>query len=118
MTTVVKVTKANREAFLADPLFVWVGRATPRLGMPASPFGNPWKAGAVHDRYCVNREQAVSLYASALASNEDEKWTQIRRLLPLLKGKKLGCCCLDWEGVGEPADRCHAIELAKAADQT
>lgn len=118
MTTVVKVGKKNCDELLANPDFVWVGRRTNRLKMPASVWGNPFRVGSHYRGHFVNRRQAVHLFIRALDIDPEPKWEELRQLLPTLKGKILGCACCNWDGVGEPETDCHAVELAKRAEET
>lgn len=136
MTSVVKVTKANREALLADPSFVWVGRASGRLGMKKSPWGNPFKEGMdpflamgiLHALQAlrVKRGKVIEFdgpltVAKAVECYEDWILVGILAGAPFepelyeLSGKRLGCACGDWQP-GEPEIACHAVVLAKLAD--
>ena len=136
MTSVVRVSKANRESLLADPLFVWVGRASGRLGMKKSSWGNPFRAGMdpelardllgalkplrmgpgamIEFDGPLTAEKAVECYEDwiivgilAGAPLKPELWE--------LSGKRLGCACGDWKP-GDPEIACHAVVLAKMAD--
>lgn len=98
MTTVITVRSRDRAALLADPSFVYVGRRC--AGWLASPWGNPFKG-----------PEAVSRFAEWLGRNE-----KLLSRLPELKGKTLGCWCGTWKP-GEPEIPCHAVVLAKLADE-
>ena len=121
-TSVVNVRGKDRAELMADPDFVYVGRAC--RGWPASPFGNPF-----HLRHPARRErtptEVVAMYAYWIESCEPgdsdtpkamaRRRAEILRLLPSLRGKKLGCWCCDWQR-GEPRKPCHAVILAQMAD--
>lgn len=101
MATVISVRGRNQAELLADPSFVYVGRAC--AGWPASIWGNPFK---VTDATPVS--SAVDLFAEWLGRNEE-----LLARLPELRGKTLGCWCVNWNGHGEPRKACHAVVLAR-----
>jgi hypothetical protein len=132
-TTVINVRGRDRAALLADPDFVYVGRAASRAGWHHSPFGNPFGGAAVRPEdavkeYASRIEAAIS--ATELGQREEPAfreiarwhrgehafWVAIVEALPSLRGKRLGCWCCDWDGTGEPPKPCHAVVLAKLAD--
>lgn len=121
MTAVVKVgwRKADREAFLADPGNVYVGRDY--LGYRDLGWGNPFHLKTTGPAAAgilagvgaappddlppgpIGRDRAIRCY---------ERWLRAQPALlarlPELRGKTLGCWCAP-----EP---CHADVLAKLAD--
>jgi hypothetical protein len=108
MTSVVKlhrgIGREGRLALLADPAFVYCGRRC--WGWPASPWANPFKVGPDADaKACVER------YAEWLATQP-----HLIAALPSLKGRRLGCWCVNWDGAGEPDRPCHAVLLARLAE--
>jgi hypothetical protein len=127
-TTVISVRGRNRFDLLVNLDFVYVGRSVWRAGWNrASLWGNPFKSSkhqdlqVVVDNYERKIREAISLdldrhpepgqllrYAYAAA---------VQAELPKLQGKTLGCWCCDWDGTGEPAKPCHAVILARLADQ-
>jgi len=74
---------------------VYIGRANPRNGLPASPWANPFKGPDAIERY------RKWLKAPAQA------W--LRKRLPELRGKVLACWC--------HPQKCHGDVLAKLADK-
>jgi len=74
---------------------VYIGRANPRNGLPASPWENPFKGEGAIERY--------RKYLKAPA----QAW--LRKRLPELKGKTLGCWCRPLA--------CHGDVLAELADR-
>jgi hypothetical protein len=109
MTTVINVRGKKRAELLADPDFLYVGRAVGRAGWKASKWGNPFTVAAFG-------LDAVSMYEVALTQGEDRAWQDLRLQLPELKGKTLGCWCCDYDGTGPPERPCHAVVLARLAD--
>lgn len=117
MTTVVKVTRANRDELRANPLFTWVGRPCGRLGMKGSLFGNPWVVGMMWNGQIITAGEAVRKFDRLLEpGNPDMKAAAIRANLYKLRGRVLGCVCCDYDGHGEPSKPCHAVSLARAVD--
>lgn len=82
---------------------IYIGRAVPSRGLPASPWGNPFRMGR-HD----TRAQVIARY---------ERWIRSRpellARLPDLKGKRLGCWCKK-RGVDVP---CHGDVLVKLIEE-
>jgi hypothetical protein len=95
----------EREALQADPAFVYVGRGS-RPGWKTSEWRNPYRTGnAKEDVREFKRWLRRSKEGQALLARVHE-----------LRGKTLGCWCVDWDGTGEPAGACHAVVLARLAD--
>jgi hypothetical protein len=131
-TTVINVSRLTRDrraALAADPSFVYCGRAF--AGWPASVYGNPFKGGmgAAEARALLTRAgiadadrirlaspltvaQAVACYRLCWTATPGRR----EKIRAELRGKVLGCWCVEWGGVGEPARPCHAVELARIAD--
>lgn len=88
-TRVVSVRKfggyLNLQNAIAAGTAVYIGRAMPRQGLKASPFGNPFRIG-----YDGDREQVITLYRRWLRADEQ---AGLRNKLPELKGKELVCWC-------------------------
>lgn len=139
-TTVINVRGRDRAALLADPNFVYVGRGC--SGFPASPWGNPFKVGMdpfeamrildrefeiaesrmirIHFDGKLTAGKAVECFGHWAMTRfrqrsikHRDRW---RDELHKLRGKSLGCWCLDWDGDGKPPMRCHAVMLATMAD--
>lgn len=112
--TVINVRGRKYAELAADPDFVYVGRAC--KGFPGSPFGNPFRtAGAYSAAIAVadfGRELRVAIDEPG-ASRVHPAFARMAKLLPTLRGKRLGCWCTDWGGEGEPAKPCHAVVLAR-----
>lgn len=130
-TTVISVRGRARSTLIAQPGFVYVGRRC--AGWPGSPFGNPFRPGM--DPFAAMRvfdsipdfdsRRSTTLEIDGPLTLEDviawyEAYVKVRRSLwdrlPELRGKTLGCWCVDWDGDGEPAKPCHAVVLARLAD--
>lgn len=135
MTSVISVRGRDRKELLANPYFLYVGRGVVRSGWVASDWGNIFKEGQTYasvrssialffDRENLERfislypgqgkltkEQAVVLYRDFVLAR-----SVVRIRLGELQGKVLGCWCGNWMP-GEPEIVCHAVELAKLADQ-
>ncbi len=86
-----------------EPYDVYVGRANPRYGLPASPFANPFKIGRDGDRAAV-----VARYRAWLLARPD-----LLARLPELRGKVLACWCKQLTR-DVP---CHGDVLAELAEQ-
>lgn len=125
-TTVVNV-RGRRAELLADPMFLYVGRAVPRAGWAASPWANPFKVGMTFERAfelvaegtgytgkprviedAAHAVRFFNLYANTLA------WD--KHAPPILRGKRLGCWCCNWNPGDPVIVPCHAIALAQLAD--
>ena len=117
-TTVVNVRGREPAVLRADPAFVYVGRALPRRGWRASPWGNPF----VVDKAVTVDGVAYPAADAALCVERYREWLaqrpELMARLPELRGRMLGCWCCDWDGRGEPASPCHAVWLARMADAT
>lgn len=77
---------------------VYVGRASPRRGLPESPFGNPYKEGRDG-----TRDEVIEKYRSWLLARPD-----LLDRLRDLRGRRLACWC-------KPA-ACHGDALAALVD--
>ena len=82
---------------------VYIGRASPRRGLRASPYANPFKVGLDGDRY-----QVIEMYREWVDQGTDDRAIYIREHVHELKGKRLGCWC-------KPS-ACHGDVLAAMAD--
>jgi hypothetical protein len=113
-TTVISVRGRKPAELELIPGFVYVGRSVPRSGWKASPFANPWRAAPDYpvEKVVADFEREI------LGANDSCKgpFTEMKRRLPELRGKVLGCWCCDWDGKGKPSKPCHAVVLAKLAD--
>ena len=126
-TTVINVRGRNRDELIAMPDFCYVGRWVSRTRWVGSDWGNPFKVGmkrrsAVgllgHDIDCLPRAEtldvslAVKFFRAWVAMPSNPLAVRIGEL----RGKVLGCWCVDWDGEGHPAAPCHAVVLAGLAD--
>jgi hypothetical protein len=138
LTTVVSVRGRKPAELLADPAFVYVGRAATRAGWKASIWGNPFNRFVLRHFSDTKQQQAVDAAAMfarwldgelrmhlVLRDNPGlsrmtpagavEARLAIIRGLPELRGKTLGCWCGTWKP-GEADIGCHAVVLAKLAN--
>jgi hypothetical protein len=101
------------------PNFVYVGRAVPRQGWAESPWHNPFRKESMGVTPVASYEASwrATIVWSINAREDDPRWSapfpSLLRRLPELAGKILGCWCVDWDGVGEPATPCHAVVLSR-----
>ena len=142
-TTVISVRGRKPTELLADPNFVYCGRAMPRQGWQRSIWANPFKPGnkskcgaideSVELLATFNFIQGVSYtgwrarrpYAEYVAEADHAVCLHrfCKHLLETglfdrvneLQGKTLGCWCGEWQP-GEPDIHCHAVILAKLAN--
>lgn len=124
-TTVINLRGRDHAAARSDPGVVYVGRANPRCGFPASVWANPYRAGMSWERACrvgggpvvpgpyevLGPAQAVTLFLYWLMDQEP-----LLASLGDLREKVLACWCCDWGGEGEPSAPCHAVVLARLAE--
>lgn len=82
--------------------FVYIGRAMPRYGLPASKWANPYRIGP----NCT-REQAIKQYFEYLQRRPD-----LMDALPELRGKVLACWCKT-----SPDVPCHGELLVSMANR-
>ena len=122
-TTVVNVRGLDPEAFHADPRNVYVGRSVSGHGAGnwrGSIFGNPYKgsgrAGVIDAVREFEKELRIAI-AEPDSNRADNRFVVMARALPTLRGKRLGCWCTCWDGEGEPDKPCHAVVLARLADE-
>lgn len=80
------------------PGFVYVGRAAPRLGLPESPFANPFRIGPDG-----GRSDVIQRYRSWILGRPDLLYR-----LPELRGRPLACWCAP--------EACHGDVLAALVD--
>jgi hypothetical protein len=80
---------------------VYVGRAVPSRGLPASPFANPFRIGRDGDRALV-----LDRYRSYLLQRHD-----LLSRLGELAGRPLACWCRFAREPRTPANTCHADVL-------
>jgi hypothetical protein len=135
-TTVISVRGKKPDELLADPDFIYVGRAMPRQGWKASVWGNPFKPG-MEENECWSIMDSIPPMDCLIIERGQDGWTsfnparpnslvawfemylRVRKSLwdqlPDLKGRKLGCWCGFWQP-GEPDIGCHAVVLARLAD--
>ena len=100
----VPTRKPTRVVHVNDaPYTVYVGRANPSVGLPESPWHNPFKIG-------VNgsREQVVAQYFEYVKAQPE-----LMSRLPELRGQVLGCWC---KTGAAPDTLCHGDVLAALAD--
>ena len=90
-TTVVHIRDSDHD--------VYIGRASPRRGLSASPFANPFVIGRDGDA-----EDCVEMYRIWLYLQPELMWKARR----VLRGKVLGCWC--------KPEACHGDVLAEVAD--
>lgn len=121
-TAVVNVRGRDRAKLQADPLFVYVGRPVPRAGWESSFWMNPYQVKAHADPRVAAASGdmaaalAVDLYTEGVRIRLSKDPRIARRLREELRGKRIGCWCCKWDGVGEPSRPCHAVVLARLAD--
>ena len=124
-TTAISVRGKDPVALRADPNFIYVGRAVPRIGWEKSKWANPFKVGMDFDRAMKIVAEGSGYNALRRIRDADEAvrlfqlyaWVRAWdvRAPDALRGKILGCWCGDWRP-GEPEIACHAVVLAKLAD--
>lgn len=95
-TTVVNVKAPGVLEDVRAGRAVYIGRAAPRLGLPDSPFANPFRIGVHGDRAAV-----IQRYAEYLDRRADLDPAELR-------GQVLACWCA-------PAE-CHGDVLAARTD--
>lgn len=100
-TSVINVRFHRMPDLLANPKFVYVGRAC--YGWRRSDWANPY-----------SRKTPAENVADFLAYIDRNP--QLKARIGELTGKILGCWCLDWNGLILPHRPCHAVGLAKMAD--
>ncbi len=88
-----------------EPYDVYIGRAMPRYGLPASPYANPFRI-VPGER---DRKDVITAYFIWVHESKDPAAVYIREHVHELRGKRLGCWC-------HPAP-CHGSVLAQMADQ-
>lgn len=127
MTTVISVRGRNRDELLADPNFVYVGRPVYRgkVAWKGSQWANPFRVGITRREAImilgrdISRTPRATHLDSALAVDFFRAWLPEQPLatrIGELRDKTLGCWCCDWAPPELVVTRCHAIDLAKAAD--
>lgn len=97
MTTVVNISAG-------DEYDVYIGRAVPRLGLPASPFANPFRV----TEHCGRARAIVKFREWFLTQPE-----LMERAKRELRGKRLGCWCAPLP--------CHGdvlVEIVEAKETT
>jgi hypothetical protein len=62
------------------------------------------------------RRECLKLYRQHLRAETDQG-AELRALARMLRGKRLGCWCGTWCGVGRPTLLCHAVEIALLAEE-
>lgn len=110
-TTVISVrglSIPDRAALVADPGFVYCGRAF--AGWPGSIFGNPFKGNGAADRFRDELQLAIDC-----SNYSRHDFVAMAEVLHTLRGKRLGCWCGCWSP-GQPDIGCHAVALAELAD--
>lgn len=102
-TTVISVRGRKRDELLADPDFIYVGRAVRFTAWTSTKWGNPFRPGVV----------------MVAGHNNYRDWLldqpQLLSQLSELVGKRLGCWCGVWSP-GQPDIGCHGIVLATLAN--
>lgn len=96
-TTVVHIRDVNT----ADEDVVYIGRAIPRAGLPASKWANPFKMRGEATRLAVIRQYADYLQSKQAAD--------ILAAISELRGKRLACWC--------SPKACHGNVLADLANR-
>jgi len=133
LATVISVRGRNRDELLADPDFVYVGRAVRHTAWADSKWGNPFKRGqdpfqamrilakvpgkamAIEFDGPLTTAKAVECFACHLESLKAHFGPTWDQNISELQGKTLGCWCGHWEP-GQPEIACHAVVLAKAVN--
>lgn len=100
--------KINR----GHPRGTYIGRAAPRLGLPASPLHNPYRIGDPHDSLPrgdrLTRERVLLLYEDYL-----RRRPFLMRKLPDLRGRVLLCWCRAIGNEPTPENACHGDVLIR-----
>jgi hypothetical protein len=119
-TTVTDARGRDHDALRADPSCVHVG------GPGASPWANPYRPGMTWAEACAvtGGPTVAGAPYEALDAAACVNWFRYRLMaredllgrLGELRGKVLVCSCCDWGGEGEPDAPCHAVVLARLAD--
>lgn len=87
----------------AFPDAVYIGRAVPRRGLPASPWANPYRIGRDGDRQTV-----IARYEREL-----RRRPELLAALSALRGRPLACWCRRSDQPSTPATACHGDVLLR-----
>lgn len=126
LTTVIDLHGRDHAKLRSDPNFVYVGRAQPRVGYKCSIWANPFKVGMAHQKAIkllkidllersptFNANQCAAAYFFWVHDQDS-----LINACHELSGKVLGCWCTNWRPEdGEPSQPCHAVVLAKLANE-
>ena len=105
MATTTRVVHVNDEL----PDAIYIGRAVPRRGLPASPWACSYRAG--HQGF--DRRAACARFARELL---DGKRRHQLADLPCLRGRPLACWCRHADEPQEPWNLCHGDVLVEILD--
>lgn len=119
LTTVISVRGRKREELEADPDFLYVGRAVRFTEWNnRSIFANPFSAKEYPDAAEVFRIM-LTREIDGLKTDAPGYVHHFKAMIPHLsetRGKTLGCWCGEWKP-GDPEIPCHAVVLAKLANE-
>lgn len=105
---------------------LYIGRANPRRGLPASPWQNPFRIGRDGPRWEVLERYEARMRALLAdtpgANPAPEPWGHRANLVAALadlRGKSLACWCAPKGGVLQPDDHpfCHGQILLRLAEE-
>lgn len=126
-TTVISVRGKDRDALLADPAFLYIGRGVYRgkLNWKGSDWANPFAVGSKRHAAIrilgrdIDSEPRAETLGVELCLRFYSAWLRERsgltERLPELRGRVLGCWCACWSP-GDPPIPCHGWVLATRAD--
>ncbi len=117
-TIVINVRGRNHAELMADPDFVYVGRAVRYTAWTASKWGNPFPYPTFKDAVDQFRYRLDLAITGVILDStwHADRFREMAKSLPELRGKTLGCWCGSWEP-GQPEIACHAVILAKIANE-
>lgn len=83
------------------------------MRLAAHPLANPFKVP--HGAGKETRAKCVAQYRKWFREpiSPEKRAEEVKAL----RGRLLGCWCGSWEGFGEPGFSCHAVEIAKMAEE-
>jgi len=90
------------------PDALYIGRASPRAGLPASPWANPYRIGPDG-----TRDQVIAAYERHIRQSP-----ALLARLPELRGRPLACWCRRSDEPRTPQNACHGdVLVALLAEQ-
>lgn len=103
-----------------DPRFVYIGRGSPRQGLKASVWGNPFRAFKGDHQKCVDQYRSWLNGEKKYRDFLPEKRTTILSCLETLRGKMLVCHCRylpDHACPGGAGHACHGEVLIEQLEE-